>query len=51
MSLAHDTVSPLLDRQAHSTRTGNVDYDCICEIAMDLANLGYPAEAIQDYQV
>ena len=50
MSLAHDAVSPLSDRQAYSTRTGNIDHDRIREIAMDLANLGYPAEMIQDYQ-
>ena len=51
MSLAHDAVSPLSDRQAHSTRTGNVEHDCIREIALDLADLGYPSEVIQDFQV
>merc|ERR1712214_213866 len=57
MSLSHDVTTPLSDvctRQASPAETDHdvtLDPDGIRKNAVHLAHLGYPAAAIEDYQV
>lgn len=57
MSLFHDATTPLSDIHTHQACMSKTDldvgfdHDCIRANAVHLADLGYPATAIEDYQV